>query len=101
VHGVSCSLAAVAPQHGHPRGARLDDRECHVIRFSVAGVIICVPGAVDCLTAQVSWVEVALPQVSFRGGRGINTLLAAAHSARLRALDFGLVGVRAELSAIG
>jgi hypothetical protein len=41
------------------------------------------------------------PQVSFRGARGINTLLAAAHTARLRALDFGLVGVRAELSAIG
>jgi anti-anti-sigma factor len=101
---------------------------CHVIRFSDAGVIICVHGDVDCLTApileacldqqlgltaQVTCVEVALPHVSFLGARGINTLLAAAHTARLRAVDFrttgcsarllhlfDLVGVRAELIAI-
>lgn len=86
--------------------------DCHVIRFSGAGVIICVHGDIDCLTApilgacldqqlgltaQVTCVEVALPHVSFFSARGITTLLAAARTARLRGVDFRITGCSARL----
>jgi anti-anti-sigma regulatory factor len=65
-------------------------------------------------TAQAARVEVTLAYVAFLGARGINTLLAAATTARLRAIDFritgfsarlvrllDLVGVREELAVMG
>lgn len=86
-------------------------------------------GDIDCLTAprldacldqqlapasQAASVEVALTHTAFLGARGITTLLLAAHTARLRAVDFritgcsawllrlfDLVGVREELAVIG
>ena len=99
----------------------------HVIRGAV--VIVCVHGDLDglaapalaaCLDQQMGptvgpdGVEVVLTHVTFLDAHGITTLLAAAHTARQRALDFritgcsprllrlfDLVGVRAELAAIG
>ena len=93
------------------------------------GVIICVHGDIDCLsgptldacldqllapTSQAARVEVALTHTAFVGARGITTLLAAAHTARHRAVDFqitgcsarllrlfDLVGVREQLAVIG
>lgn len=99
----------------------------HVIPGAV--VIVCVHGEIDSLTAPALTVcldqqigrtvgpdaiEVALTHVTFLDARGITTLLTAAHTARQRGLDFqitgcsprllslfDLVGVRAQLAAIG
>jgi anti-anti-sigma factor len=100
--------------------------ECHVMRFPGGAVIICVHGDIDCLTAPAlqacldqqlapaADVEVTLAHIGFLGARGISTLLAAAQTAQLRAVDFritgcsarllrlfDLVGVREELAVIG
>ena len=75
-------------------------------------MIICVHGDIDCLTAprleacldqllaptsQAASIEVALTHTTFLGARGITTLLAAAHTARLQAIDFRITGFSARL----
>jgi hypothetical protein len=83
--------------------------ECHVVQVPGGGVVICVNGHIDCLTAptldacldqqlaltsQAARVEVALTYTAFLGARGITTLLTAGHTARLRAVDFQITGAR-------
>jgi anti-anti-sigma factor len=85
---------------------------CHTVRLPGGDVIICVHGEIDCFTAptlqacleqqfaapsRAGGVEVALAHTTFVGARGISTLLAAVHTARLQATAFRITGCSPQL----
>jgi anti-anti-sigma factor len=82
--------------------------ECRAERRSFGGVVICVAGEIDLLTAPVlesvldqlngssqgCTVEVDLADVVFLSARGISALVVAARSAARKRVDFRVTGCR-------